>query len=403
MPETRIPDQDAKEQAMTENNLTRIHWNGKEIILIGTAHISRQSAEQVKEVIERERPDAVCVELDRQRYQAITEGNRWKDMDIFQVIKEKKAALLFANLALSSFQKRMARQFGIRPGQEMIQGIESAKETGARLVLADRDIQTTFSRIWHNVGWKGKSLLLAQVISAIFSRETISEEELEKMKEQDMIQTILQEFADQFPELKKPLVDERDQYLAEKIKTAPGEKIVAVLGAAHLPGVIREIERDHDLGELEEVPVKKRRFHLLGWLLPALIVVLIAATFFLNPSAGVDQTLSWVLWTGSFSAAGAAAAFGHPLTILTAFVAAPLTTLHPLLASGWFAGLVQAFIRRPSVRDFENLAEDIMSVKGFWNNKVTRILLIVILTNIATSVGTFIASVDIVRLFFQNV
>jgi len=224
MPETRIPDQDAKEQAMTENNLTRIHWNGKEIILIGTAHISRQSAEQVKEVIERERPDAVCVELDRQRYQAITEGNRWKDMDIFQVIKEKKAALLFANLALSSFQKRMARQFGIRPGQEMIQGIESAKETGARLVLADRDIQTTFSRIWHNVGWKGKSLLLAQVISAIFSRETISEEELEKMKEQDMIQTILQEFADQFPELKKPLVDERDQYLAEKNQNGPRRK-----------------------------------------------------------------------------------------------------------------------------------------------------------------------------------
>ena len=196
---------------MHEENITRINLDGKEYILIGTAHVSKNSAEQVKEVIEAERPDSVCVELDQQRYQSIIEGNKWKEMDIIQVIKEKKATLLLINLAVSSFQNRMAKQFGIKAGQEMIQGIESAKEMGAELVLADRNIQVTFSRIWGNLGLKGKSILLSQIIASIFSTETISEEELEKMKNQDTINAILNEFTETFPQLKKPLVDERDQ------------------------------------------------------------------------------------------------------------------------------------------------------------------------------------------------
>ncbi len=167
---------------MEEENITRIHIDGKELILIGTAHVSKNSATQVKEVIEREQPDAVCIELDEQRYQTIREGNQWRDMDIFKVIKDKKATLLLMNLAISSFQKRMAKQFGINPGQEMIQGMESAEEIKADLVLADRNIQTTFSRIWRGIGLKGKAILLMQVIGSIFSKESITEEELEKMK-----------------------------------------------------------------------------------------------------------------------------------------------------------------------------------------------------------------------------
>lgn len=228
---------------MSEENITRIHMYDKEFILIGTAHISKNSAEQVKEVIEREQPDSVCIELDKGRYESITEGNKWKDTDIFKVIKEKKATLLLMNLAISSFQNRMAKQFGIKAGQEMIQGIESAKETGAKLVLADRNIQITFSRIWRGLGFKGKAMLLSQVFAGIFSNETITEEELEKMKNQDSIDSILNDFTEVFPQLKVPLIDERDQYLAEKIKNAPGEKIVAVLGAAHVPGIKREIEK----------------------------------------------------------------------------------------------------------------------------------------------------------------
>ena len=387
---------------MPEENITRIHLDGKEFILIGTAHVSRQSAEQVKEVIERERPDSVCIELDAQRYQSVMESNKYKETDIFKVIKDKKASLLLMNLAISSFQNRLAKQFDIKPGQEMIQGIESAKETGAKLVLADRNIQITFARIWHNLGLTGKAQLLNGIFFSIFSKDTISEDELEKMKSQDTLNAVLAEFTESFPKLKKPLIDERDQYLAQKIKDAPGNKIVAVLGAAHVPGITKEIHKEQDLEALSQTPPKSIVPKILGWAIPLLIVALIVFTFIANPSAGFDQALSWVLWTGTLAAIGAAVAFGHPLAILSAFVAAPFTALHPLIAAGWVSGIVQAYIRRPNIGDFETLSEDVFSIKGFWHNKVTRVLLVVVLTNLGGSIGTFIGGADVIRLFFNN-
>ena len=383
-------------------NIIRLNLDGKEFIFIGTAHVSRNSVEQVKEVIESERPDSVCIELDEQRYQTIIEGDKWKNTDIIKIIKEKKSTLLLVNLILSSFQKRIAKQFGINAGQEMIQGIESAKTTGANLVLADRNIQTTFSRIWHGVRIWGKIRLIAGIVFSIFNTEEITEEDLEKLKSQDMLDSILNDLTATFPDLKRPLVDERDQYLAQKIKEAPGNKVVAVLGAAHIPGIKEEIYKDHDLPALSQLPPSSRVPIIIGWAIPILILALIAYTFISNPDAGVQQSINWVLWTGSFAALGSALAFGHPLAILTAFIAAPLTTLHPLLAAGWFAGLVQAYIRRPSVREFENLSEDIFSLKGFWNNKITRILLIVTLANMGATVGTMMGGADVVRLFINN-
>ncbi|CAM3799064.1 TraB/GumN family protein [Mesobacillus thioparans] len=387
---------------MVEDNITRIDMNGKEYILIGTAHVSRHSAQQVKEVIEAERPDSVCVELDEQRYKTIMEGSKWKEMDIIQVIKEKRASLLLMNLAISSFQNRMAKDLGIKAGQEMIQGIESAKEVGAHLVLADRNIQITFSRIWGNLGLKGKALLLSQIITSIFSKDSISEEDLEQLKEQDTINAMLNEFTETFPRLKKPLIDERDQYLAQKIKDAPGEKIVAVLGAAHVPGIKEQIKKEHDLKKLRALPPKSNWPKIIGWSIPVIILAIIVYTFAANPTAGFSQTVSWILWNGSLSALGAAIAMGHPLTILTAFIAAPITSLNPLLAAGWFAGLTQAYIRRPNVKDFESLSEDVFSVKGFWRNKVSRILLIVVLANLGSSFGTFIGGADVIRVFIEN-
>jgi pheromone shutdown-related protein TraB len=387
---------------MSEENISRLQIEGKEIILIGTAHVSKNSAEQVKEVIEREQPDSVCIELDEQRYKSITEGNKWKDTDIFQVIKDGKATLLLMNLAISSFQKRMASQFGINPGQEMIQGIESAKEINANLVLADRNIQTTFSRIWRGIGLRGKAMLLTQVIASIFTKETITEEELEKMKNQDMIDSMLQEFTDSFPKLKTPLIDERDQYLAQKIKEAPGNKIVAVLGAAHVPGIKEQIKKEHDLEQLSKLPPKSKIPKLIGWSIPIIIIAMIVYTFMTNAEAGVAQVISWVLWNGSLSALGTLIAFGHPLAVLTAFIAAPITSLEPFLAAGWFAGFVQAAFRRPHVSDFENLSDDVHSLKGFWNNKVTRVLLVVIFANIGSSIGTFVGGADVIRLFIEH-
>lgn len=387
---------------MHEENITRIQLDGRELILIGTAHVSRQSAEQVKQVIETERPDSVCIELDAQRYQSVMENSKWKETDIFKVIKEKKSSLLLMNLAISSFQNRLADQFGIKPGQEMIQGIASAKETGAELVLADRNIQVTFSRIWSNIGFMGKAQLLTSVFFSIFSKETISEEDLEKMKSQDTLNAVLNDFTQSFPRLKKPLIDERDQYLAQKIKDAPGDKVVAVLGAAHVPGITKEIHNDHDLKALSEVPPKSKWPTIIGWALPILLVVLLAITFYNNPAAGIDGTISWVLWTASLGAIGAALAFGHPLAILTAFVGGPVGALHPLLAAGWFSGLMQAYVRRPNVGDFETLSKDVFTLKGFWDNKVTRVLLVVVLTNLGTAAGNIIGGADVIRLFLKN-
>ncbi len=387
---------------MSEENVTRIDLNGKELILIGTAHVSRQSAEQVKEVIESERPDSVCIELDDQRYQSIMDRNKWKETDIFKIIKEKKATLLLMNLAISSFQNRLAKQFDIQPGQEMIQGIESAKETGADLVLADRNIQITFSRIWHNLGLTGKAQLLTSVFYSIFSKETITEEDMEKMKSKDTLNAVLTDLTESFPKLKVPLIDERDQYLAQKIKEAPGDKVVAVLGAAHIPGITTEIYKEHDVEALSQTPPKSIVPKIIGWAIPLLILSIIAYTFLANPSAGFDQALSWILWTGILAAIGAAVATGHPLAILAAFISAPIATLHPLIAAGWVSGIVQAYFRRPNVGDFETLSEDVFTIKGFWHNKVTRVLLVIVLTNIGSSLGAFIGGADVIRVFFKN-
>lgn len=387
---------------MLEENITRLHVNGKEIVLIGTAHVSKQSAEQVKAVIEAEQPDSVCVELDEQRYESIQNKNKWENMDIFSVIKEKKATLLLMNLAISSFQNRIAKQFGIQAGQEMIQGIESAKDVGAELVLADRNIQVTFSRIWRGIGIKGKATLLSSIVYSIFSKETITEEEMEQMKEQDMLDSMLKELTENFPRLKKPLIDERDQYLAQKIKKAPGEKVVAVLGAAHVPGITKQIDQEHSLTKLRAKPPKAKWPKVVGWAIPIAIISLILFTFMSNPAAGWQQTLSWILWNGSFSALGTLIALGHPLAILTAFITAPITSLNPLLAAGWFAGFVQAYFKRPNVGDFERLSEDVFSIKGFWKNKVTRVLLIVVFANLGSTIGTLAGGADVLRLFFEN-
>lgn len=382
--------------------VTRINLGNKELILIGTAHISKKSAEQVKEVIESEKPDSVCVELDEQRYQAIMDRKRWKETDIFKIIKEKKATFLLISLLVSSYQKRLAKQFKINPGQEMIQGINSANEIGAELVLADRNIQVTFSRLWRGLGLRGKVKLFFVLFFSIFNTETFSEEELERMKSQDMLNTMLNDFTASFPQLKVPLIDERDQYLAQKIKEAPGHKVVAVLGAAHVPGIKEEIKKEHDLTALSKVPAGSKAPRIIAWTIPLIIIAIIAFTFSTNPSAGLHQTLSWVLWNGACSSVGAIVALGHPLTIITAFIVAPLSSLNPLMAAGWFAGIVQAIICRPSVEVFENLPEDVLTVKGFWANKATRILLVVALTNLGSTLGTFIGGADVIRVFLEN-
>ncbi len=380
------------------HNLTHLKFNEKEFILVGTAHVSKESARLVKSVIEEEKPDTVCVELCQSRFQAIRQKDRWQDTDIVKVIQEKKTFLLLSNLLLASFQKRIAKQLDVKPGEEMITAINTAESTGAQIHLADRDIRTTLSRTWRVMGFWSKIKLAFQLMLSLGHLDEIKEEDIEKMKQQDVLETLLAEVGKSLPALKSILIDERDQYLAEKIRTAPGNKIVAVVGAGHIPGIQKYLDSDIDTRALEQLPPKGKSIGILKWLIPMAIVGLFIAGFFYGGTeAGTDMIVWWILANGILAGVGAIIALAHPATILSSILAAPLTSLNPMIAAGWVAGLVEAFSRKPKVKDLERLPEDILSVRGFWKNKVTRILLVVVFTNLGSSLGTFIAFPVIVK------
>ncbi len=374
------------------NNLIHLTFKKKEFVLVGTAHVSKESVRLAKAVIEEQKPDTVCVELCQSRYQAIQQKDRWLDTDIVKVIREKKSFLLLSNLLLASFQKRIARQFDVKPGEEMIAAINTAESIGAQLQLADRDIRTTLSRTWRVMKFWSKIKLIFQLVLSLGQLNEIKEEDIEQMKQQDVLETLLSEVGKSLPELKAILIDERDQYLAEKIRTAPGDKVVAVVGAGHIPGIQKYWNADIDTRSLEQIPAKSKSVGIFKWLIPLVIVGLfIAGFFFGGKKAGTDMIVWWILANGILAGVGALIALAHPATILSSIIAAPLTSLNPMIAAGWVSGLVEAFSRKPKVKDLESLPEDILSVRGFWRNNVTRILLVVVFTNLGSSLGTFIA------------
>ena len=386
---------------MTNNdNIHRLTFEDREITLIGTAHVSRESADLVTRVIEEEKPDTVSVELCESRYKAIKQKNRWQNTDLIKVIREKKSFLLLSNLLLTSFQKKIGQKLGIKPGEEMIRAMESADSVGAHIHLADRDIRITLSRTWRLMGLWTKMKLLAQLVTSMGEVDSIKEEDIEKMKDKDVLETLLSEIGKTLPELRRILIDERDKYLTEKIRSAPGKRIVAVVGAGHVPGIKRDWNEAIDLNALDELPPKGKLFSFLKWGIPALVVGLIVLGFFYaGSSAGTHMIKWWVLANAVFAGLGAAIALAHPLTILSAIVASPITSLNPMIAAGWVAGLVETFIGKPKVKDFENLPADILSLKGFWKNKITRILLIVVFTNLGSSLGAFVAIPLMARVF----
>ncbi|MCX7771828.1 MAG: TraB/GumN family protein [Clostridia bacterium] len=385
---------------MSENNVTRLIYQGKEIILIATAHVSKESAELVKQIIAEERPDSVCVELDEQRYQNIQNPKAWENTDIVKVIKSKKVGFLIASLFLSSYQKKIAKELNTVVGGEMIQGIESAKEIGASLVLADRNIQTTFIRIWRKLSFREKTKLFFSLIFSFGEDAKVSDQDLKDLLQEDILESVLAGIRKQFPKVGEILISERDKYLASKIKDAPGGKVVAVLGGAHVPGVKREIYQTQDIENISIVPPPSRFSKIAGWIIPAAIMGLFIYGFILNFQTGLQQLSSWVLWTGALAALFTAISLGHPLSILASFVVAPITTLHPLLACGWFTGLVEATVKKPTVQDVYNIQTDIFSLKGFFKNRFLKTLLIIFMANIGGSIGTLIAGMDIVKNLF---
>jgi pheromone shutdown-related protein TraB len=392
-----------KEIGMQENEsagmIQRLTVLNKEVVLVGTAHVSRVSRELVQEVIERENPDTVCVELCQSRYQAIKNKEQWQEMDIVKVIRDNKTFLLLSSLILSSFQRRIAKNLDIQPGAEMIQAIDSAESAGARVCLVDRDVKITLSRAWRTMSFWGKIRFLSQMIISLMAADDISEEEIERIKQQDVMESLMADMGKYHPDLKRILIDERDEYLAHKISHSEGNKIVAVVGAGHVPGIMTHWNQPVDIESLETLPSPGKLAGYMGWGLCILVMAMFVAGFYQGGmNAGTDMMTRWALITGVLAGLGSAIALGHPLTILSSVLAAPLTTIHPLIAVGWVAGLVEAFSRKPQVKDIENLPNDILSIRGFWKNKVSRILLVVVFSNIGGSIGTFIAIPLMVRM-----
>ncbi|MCL2568335.1 MAG: TraB/GumN family protein [Oscillospiraceae bacterium] len=385
-------------------NVTKLQYQDKEIILVATAHVSETSVALVKETIDSERPNSVCVELDEGRYKTIEDPEAWKRTDVAQIIRDKKVWLMLTQLILSAYQKRMAKKLGTKVGGEMLQGINSAKEVNAELVLADRNIQTTFLRLWRLLTLREKLKFITGFIlgGEEDDDQPLTEEDFQTLLKQDTLEATLGELKHEFPIIGEVLINERDQYLANKIKTAPGPKVLAVLGGAHVPGVIKELSKEQDMQKITTVPAKKSRLKLVTYIIPVLILGLIAYGFLQSVDMGLRALTSWWLWNGGLAALFTLIVLGHPLSILAAFLAAPLTTFAPGLAAGWFAGLAEAWIKKPTVEDMQNIPDDIFRLKGWYQNRFLKVLLVVIAANLGSTIGTFAAGADIMRLILGS-
>lgn len=363
----------------------KITVDGKEIILVGTVHVSPESVQEVRETIEREKPDTVGVELCERRHEILTEKKQWEEQEIFKIIREGKTYLFLANLLLSNFQKKIGEEFGSEPGAEMLEAVKIAEEHNIPISLLDRDISVTLRRAWKSMGAKEKLKLLYALVAGFFVE---TEEVIEELKDLDVITELMEELAEEIPGAKKALIDERDQYIASKILESEG-KTVAVVGAGHIEGLKNMLRQPYVSREgLDEIPLGRSWFKYISYAVPVVFAAIVVYAFV---SAGVEMTLHilwlWFIINGSLSALGTLLAMGHPLSIITAFLAAPFTSLNPALAAGWFAGLVEAYVRKPKVADFEGL-RDITGFRDFYRNQVTRILLVIAFSNIGSTIGT---------------
>ena len=389
-------------EGIMSSTIEAIQINNKTIILVKTAHVSKQSVEDVKTAIEMYQPNTVCVELDRKRAESILNPQQWEKTNIISIIKNKQTFYLIANMLLGNYQKKIAKDLDIPLGAEMIQAIKTAQENNIPIRYIDRSVQITFTRIWRLLKFKEKFNLLVELIASLFTKEEITAQQLEELKQSDMIQQALLQIQGKYSTIKTILIDERDRYMATKIKRTNQPVVVAVIGAAHAEGIKKALHEQHSIRELEEIPKKKPLSKWVGWVIPLMIISIIFLTFTIDPDVGWQQIKTWILLNGTLSAIGTALVLAHPLTILTAFVVAPISSLNPLLAAGWFAGLTEALINKPTVKDLQNISDDFTSVKRMLHNRFIKILLIVIFANVFSTIATFLSSFQIIRSFIES-
>jgi pheromone shutdown-related protein TraB len=375
----------------------------RDVLLVGTAHISAESVQLVHAVIERERPDCVCVELDERRYQALSEKNRWEGLDLREVIKHRQLATLLLNFLLSSYQRRLGGKLGVTPGSELLEATRVADKLGIPVRLCDRDVRITLRRAWAALSFMDKNKLLATALAASMQEQTLSEEELRRIRQKDVLSELMNELGRVMPALKRVLIDERDGYLAQKIREAPGRKIVAVVGAGHVAGMRETLQSGVtvDMEEVTRIPAVPLIWRLVGWGIPAAIIASIVAIGFTKGAAAAGHNaLYWVLANSIPCAIASAMALAHPITVLAAFLAAPFTSLSPLIGAGHVTAFVQAYVLPPRVHEFSSVTDDIAVVRNWWRSRLLRVLLVFIMSSLGGLIGVWIGSVRILSNLF---
>ena len=397
-----------------------VFFKDREIILLGTAHISHESIEEVRRTIHEKKPHMVCVELDESRYTSMTRKDDWEKLDLTKVFREGKGFLLMANLVLSGFQRRIGAELGIKPGEEMKTALETADALNIPHALCDREIQTTLRRAWARCGLWNKCKLLASLLSSAFTTEKLSAQEVENLKNRSEVDDMMGELADYLPPVKETLIDERDRYLAAKIWTSASAleraaraqdpvQVIAVVGAGHLQGIKTHLEKiaagdeSPDISALDTIPTPGIMSRAASWIIPFLIIGFIALGFFRSGiGVSMDMLLHWILFNCSLAALGAFIALGHPLSILAAFIGAPIGTLSPFLGVGLFSGITEATLRKPRVADTQTLGDDICSLKGIYRNRITRALLVFFLSSLGGAIGNFISIPSLAGLLMKG-
>ena len=376
--------------------------NKKKLFLIGTAHVSANSVQLVEDIIREKAPDTICVELDEQRYKSITQASSYKEIDIIQIIRNNQLFFFMGQFIMASYQKKISEKTGSKPGLEFKRAIELADECNANLALCDRDIGITLKRAFRLTPFRHKMRFLVSLF--VSDDDDFENVDIEELKNQDALENVVKSFEKELPITKRVLIDERDEYLTTKIIENLGKVTVAVVGAGHVAGMLKQMQTSNEhasnIEALEYLPSPSKAGKIIPWAIPIFVVAgLVWGILNGNQDMAKDVMIYWALVTGSLAALGSLLALAHPITILAGFVAAPFTTLHPALGVGFVTALVQTFMVKPRVKDFEEIQNHSLSIKKWWSNRVTRVFLVLICSSIGASIGTFVALPALMKIF----
>lgn len=397
--------------ALQGQPVERVVRDGVEYVLLGTAHVSRASVEAVRSLLDVEHFDAVAVELCASRAASMRDPDAFRQTDLFQVIRQGKAGMVAASLILSSFQKRLADQYGIQPGAEMKAALEGSQARGRPAWMIDREVGTTLRRAWRSVGFWQRFVLMGGLLGSVFERDSIEEQEIEKLKQSDLLESAFSEFASDSAPLYSSLISERDEFMAARLRQETARaseqlhRVLVVIGAGHLKGVSRQLREQVDdpgatVNLLAQMPPKARWPKIVAALLVLAVFAAIAYAFHRNTALGAQALRDWIFFTGGFAALGALLAGGHPLSIVSAFIAAPIKPFRPGIPAGGISAMAEAWVRKPRVADFETLRDDVGHWSGWWRNRVARTLLNFFLVSLGTLIGEYAAGIQILKSLF---